>query len=136
MVPMISLHHPVLAAGFDDRLEDLYIAGATAQVPRETFPDICFGWIGVSIKKINSSDNHSRRTNPTLCTSKLYERPLNGVKSIAVSDTLNRLYRRALNLERWHEAAVNQRAVNQYGTRPALSFTTALFGSGQLQVLT
>src|SRR3954451_17101894 len=102
-------------------MEDLYVPRAAAKVAGEGLANISFGWLRVSVEKIDGRHHHSRRTDSALSTAVLDERLLDRMKDPIYGRPLNCLYHRTLHLNRRHETAVDQGSIQQDGACTALA---------------
>ena len=87
-----------------------------------------------ALEQTHRRQNHARRTHAALRASVNQESLLHGVELAGVGDAFNRADIRALGLQRWHQAAIHQRAVHDHGTGAALALAATFLGSGELHL--
>src|SRR5947209_1174277 len=119
----------------DDRVEDFHVAGAAAEISRESFAYVGLGRAVVSFEEADGGEHHARRADAALRAAALDHRALHGVEALAVGDAFDRGYPRALGLRDGDEATVDQLAVHDDGARAALALAAALLRAGEFQPL-
>jgi hypothetical protein len=71
-------------------LDNILIAGASAQVALELFANHLFAGIGVALAQVNRADDHSRRAKTALQAMTVFESGLHGMHgSICIGQALN-----------------------------------------------
>src|SRR6266566_4637278 len=71
-----------------DRLDDIHIAGAAAQIAGNAFANLPVGWIGVGSQEPGRLDDHARGAEATLQPVLIPERLLQGVQLCTVGESL------------------------------------------------
>ncbi len=119
-----------------DRLDDLRVAGAPAQVASDRLPDLVLGRLGVVGEERLGGHDHARRAVAALRREAVGERLLDRVERAVAGQPLDRRDLRADRLHREHEARVDDGPVEVHGARRALALVAGAFRAGELEIVT
>src|SRR6266511_13585 len=114
-----SLAQP--AGGVLNRLDDLHIAGAAAQMPDHGVADLVLARIGVLVEQRLCRQDESRGAEAALDAALLHEGFLDLIELAAVSERCDGLDVLALRLHRQIEAGVDRLAVDENRAGAALA---------------
>src|ERR1041384_1630384 len=117
-----------------DRINDLHIAGASAQIARDCFFYLIARRISVLVQQRMRGDQHARRADTALRASTLEKRLLKRIEAAVTSETFDGKNCRAVHLANRYETGVDDFAVDDHRASAALSFTATFFRSSQAQV--
>ena len=122
--------------GHLDGLDDLRVAGAAAEVAGDGLADRVLLAVAARIEVGLCGDEHARRADAALRRRRSRGTPA-GAGSVrpSVGEALDRADVGALDLADRHEAAVDDRAVDEDRAGAALAFAAALLRAGQAEVL-
>src|SRR5579862_4946987 len=123
-----------LGAGFD-RLDDVVVAGATADIAFETGPDLLLARVLVDAQEIDRAHHHAGRAEAALEGVVLAERRLHRVELVALGEAFDRHHARPVHLGRQHGAALCRIAVDMDDASTALAGVAADMGAGQTEML-
>ena len=103
-----------------DRIDDVLVAGAAAQVPRERLADLelVFDFRALP-HHIQRGHQHPRSAEAALQRVVIAERPLKGVQLAGLGEALHGRHLRAVGLNGEQQARPDRLAVEQYRARPA-----------------
>src|SRR5437588_2354755 len=104
-----------------DGLEDLPVAGAAADVPRQRLADLGIARLGVALKERIRGDDEPRRAEPALHRAGFQERLLQRMERRAAAEPFDGLDAFAGAGAGKDEAAADERAIEHHGARSALA---------------
>ena len=116
-----------------NRLDDLVVAGAAAEVAGDAPADLFFGRVGVLLEQVLGAHDHARRAIAALQAVLLPEALLQGMELGAVRQPLDRLEALAIGLHGEGSAALDRAAVHQHGAGAAAGGVAADVGAGQVE---
>src|SRR5437588_4840487 len=117
-----------------DRLEDLDVAGATAENARQRVFDGLARRVGVAVEQRHGGKQHRRRAIPALRGAELGEGDLKGMRIAAPCHAFDRHDVAALQVEGHRQAGEVRFAIDQHTAGRALAQLAAMFGAGESQV--
>src|SRR6476660_4651771 len=120
-----------LAGCLLDRLDDVHVAGAAAEVAADPFADLRLGGFRVPIEEPGGLHDHSRGAEAALQAVLVPERLLEGMQRRAVDHALDRPDLGAVRLDREHGAGLRAAAVHVNGAGAAVARVAADVGAGQ-----
>jgi hypothetical protein len=126
---------PQLAGGVLNRLHDVLVAGAAAQVAAHACPDLLFRRIGVLLQEPIGAHQHAWRAEAALQAVLLVKAFLNGVQHGALRQALDGGDGAAIALNRQVRAALDGLPVDVDGTGAAMTGFAAYVGTGQIELL-
>src|ERR1700744_1163737 len=115
----------------EDRLHDVLVAGAAAQVAGDRPPHVFLGRVGVAVEQLLGRHHHARRAEPALQPVLLPEPFLDRVQLAGRSQALHRGDLAPVDLHRQHRAGLDGPAVDQHCAGPAVGRVAAAVGAGQ-----
>src|SRR5437660_4666394 len=118
------------------RLDDVLIAGATAEVRREHVDQLLVADIRLALQHARDQHEEPGRAEAALQAVVLHEGALEHGKLIARREPLDRADRLADGLHGKHEARAHRRAIDQHRARAAHAVLAADVGAGETAVLT
>ena len=118
-----------------DGLNNLYIAGAAAEIARDRGPDLLLCGLRLLIQEGLSNHEHARDAKATLDCSILDERLLQGVKLHSLRQPLDCSHLSSTHVNRQSQAGANRPTVQKHGTDAALPDTAAVLCSGKGKIL-
>src|SRR5215468_4857055 len=130
-----SLSGAELVGGVLDGFDDLVVAGAPAQVPRDPVADLGLGRVRVPRQQRARAHQHAGRAEPALQAVALPEPLLQRMQRAAGGEALDGLDRRAVGLDREHGAALDRLAVEADRARAAARGVAADVRAGQAERL-
>src|SRR6056297_1165994 len=126
----------ILTGCCEDRLDDIVIARATAQVPFEVVAYLGLCWRRVVLEQRRRRHHHARRAEPALQPVMVLERGLNGMqRAVGLGHPLDGLHLHTLGLGGEHGAGLHGAALHMHHAGPALACVTANMRARQAQVL-
>src|SRR5256885_2401317 len=105
-------------AGLHDRVDDVRVAGAAAQVAAQAFRDLRARRRRILREQVNRRHDHPRRAVAALQAMAVPEALLHGVE-MAVADALDRRHARAVGLDGEHRARFHRLTVHEHGAGAA-----------------
>src|SRR5215471_13488099 len=119
-----------------DRVDDLGIGGAAAEIAREIVPDLLLVRVGMGVEQLRRHQHEARRAVSALEGAGLDEGFLHGIEIVRarVRERLDRRYLGAVDERGQVEAAGDGRAVHQHGAAPAQALAAALARAHQIEV--
>src|SRR5689334_1626299 len=132
-LPMTFIGHPPRA--FFDRLDDLLVPGAAAQVARDRFLDTLARRLRLVREQRLGGEQDPGRAIAALCGAEIGEGGLQRMQLRPARQALHRLDRAPGAFERQHETRELRLAVDQHGAGAALAELAAVLGPGERQVL-
>src|SRR5262245_21121632 len=123
-----------LGGGFD-RLVDLLVAGAAAEVAGDRLADSFAGRIGLALEQGFRGHQDARGAVAALRRSEVGKSGLQRMQLGAAGKAFHGLDAAPLALHRQHEAGELRLAVEQYGAGAALAELAAVLGAGEGEVL-
>src|SRR6185503_16349636 len=118
------------------RRHDPPISRAPAKVPRQTYPDLLLGGIGVVSKERGRGDEHAGRAETALHAALLEERALERADLVLAGETFDGGHRSTLGLQGEVRARVHRLAVEQHHAGAALRVVASFLGAGETELLT
>src|SRR4029078_5327830 len=97
-----------------DRVENMRVAGAAAQVAAQSLGDLVAGGLRVARAQMDRGHDHARRAVPALQPVTVPE-PLLDRMQLAVGDAFDRRHGGAVSLYREHRAGFDGLAVDEHG---------------------
>ena len=131
--PVVPFHG--LAGRDHDRVDDLGVARAAAQVAAQVLADILLGWVRVLGQQGLGGHHHAGRAVAALDPEALGERPLHGIEFAVATQALDGDHLAAGGLHREHQARVRHLPVDEHGARRALALVAGPLGSGEPEVV-
>src|SRR5215204_4561797 len=125
----------VISGRLFDRLDDVHVPGTAADVPLDCLPNLVLAGARVGVEQVFRGHQHARRAVAALQRVGLTERLLERMQLAVAGETLNRLDRRPVGLDRKHHAALDGVAVVEDGTRAAVARVAADVCPGQIEVV-
>src|SRR5690606_24405412 len=120
-----------LRGGVLDRLHDVHVARAPAQVAGDRVPDLVFRRVRVPLEQRDGGHHHAGRTVAALEPVLLVEALLHGVQRAVPLESLDRRDLPAVRLHGEHRAGFHRPAVQQHGARAAVRGVAADVRAGQ-----
>src|SRR5688572_19875547 len=118
-----------------DRLEDLLVAGAAAEISGDRLLDALARWIRLVLEERLGGHQDTRGAVAALGGAEVGEGALQRMERRPVRQALDGFDRLALALEGQHQAGKPRLAVDQHRARAALAELAAVLGAGQIEVL-
>src|SRR5882724_13434816 len=118
-----------------DRIQDLRVARAPAEIPGQGVLDLVAGRDGDFHEEGLRGEEDARRAVPALGRPQLREGLLQRVKPAVFGHALHRLDLASLTLHGQRQAGQHGIAVHQHGARAALAQLAAVLGAGEVQLL-
>src|SRR6516165_4334135 len=118
-----------------DRVDDLGIGGAAAEIAREVVPDLILVRVGMGLQQLRRHQHETRRAVSALEGAGLDEGFLHGaeIERVRVRERLDGAHLGAVDERGQVEAAGNGRAVHQHGAAAAQSLAAALARAHQIE---
>src|SRR5215211_1346804 len=113
-----------------DRVEDLLVAGAAAEVARQGLPYLSIGRVRVAAQQVVRRHDQAWRAEPALHAPRLDERLLHRVQILAFGYPLDSDDIQAFGLPGGHQAGADELAAEVYGARPALALLAGVLRAG------
>src|SRR5262245_17546141 len=120
--------------GPNHRFKYLHVTSTTTQISRQCRANICFGWLWIAIEQINCGQHHSRRADPALRSTMLYEGLLHRVKFFVAGNALDRCNLAASDLGHRHQTTIHDPAIDDHCASPTLPLATSFFRSSKQQL--
>ena len=124
-----------LAGRLLDRLDDVHVAGAAAEVAADPLPDLLLVRVRVLVEQPGRLHDHARRAEAALEAVLVPERLLERVERRAVGHALDRLDLGAVGLDGEHRARLGALAVDVDGARAAVAGVAADVRAGEAEVV-
>src|SRR5262249_7857542 len=118
-----------------DRLEDLHVAGAAAEIARQRLADLGQRRLRLLLQQRLRRQQESRRAVAALRGAEIGERLLQRMESLGSRHALDRFHTPALAFESEAEAGDNGLAADEHGAGPALAELAAVLRARQREVL-
>src|SRR5512142_118579 len=118
-----------------DRLHDVHVAGAAAEVPRDRLADLLFRRIRVRLEQCDARHHHPRRAEPALKAVLLVEALLHGVQTLCGLEALDGADGAAVRLDREDGAGLHRTSVEEDGARAAVRRVAADVRAGHAERL-
>src|SRR5918996_3555417 len=135
-IPSVAIASaPHVRGGRLNRLDDVVVAGAAAQVALEPLADLGFGGRRVALHQVDRAHDHAGRAEAALQPVMLAERRLHRVQLAVLRQALDGGDLRALGLYREHGAALHRFAIDVDHAGAALAGVAADVGAGQIELL-
>src|SRR5215813_4650996 len=122
-LPLLPGRH--VLSGPLDRLDDVVIAGAPAEVALELVPDLVFARVRVALEDLVRRHDHARRAETALESVLLPEALLDGVKLAVFGQALDRGDGGAIGLDRKERARLHRQPIHEDGAGAALARVAA-----------
>ena len=119
-----------------DRLDDVLVAGAAAQIARQAFADVVVGGERIFSQQIGRRHQHARRAEAALQSVMLVKQFLQRVHLPDAAEAFDRLDAAAIGLHREHQASARAVAVDQHGAGAADAVLAADMGAGEPERVT
>src|SRR4029077_19066457 len=119
----------------EDRLADLRVPAAAAEIPREPFPDVRLGGARDAPEQVMRGHQVTRDAKPALDRAVEHERLLKSSRSAVDLQPLDRGDRCSIGFDRQHQARVDRPVRHQHRARAALTQIAALLGAGQAKTI-
>ena len=126
---------PLLGGGPEDRLDDVLVAGAAAQVARQREADLVLGGVRVLGEQRLRGEHHPRRAEAALEAVLLREPLLDRVQLARRTEPLDGGDLVAVGLDGEHRAALHRGAVHEDGAGTAVGGVAAGVGAGEPEPL-
>ena len=124
-----------LADRLDDRVDDVLVAGTTAQSFRPRTSRIDSGVVATALTHIRPRRHQEARcAYAALRAAFVQKRLLQYVERFGSTQRLDGFYLSPLHLTDWDETAVHRHAIHQHRAGAALPLAAALFGAGEVVV--
>ena len=124
-----------VAGGLLDRLDDVHVAGAAAEVAADPLADLRLGRVGVLAEQPGGLHDHPRGAEAALEAVLVPERLLERMEGGAVGHALDGPDLAAVGLDGEHRARLGALAVDVDGARAAVARVAADVGAGQPEVV-
>src|SRR5664279_4398718 len=118
-----------------DRLDDVVVAGAAADVAVEALADLLLARLRVVGEQLHRRHHHARRAEAALQAVALAKRRLHRMQLAVLGEPFDRRDGAALHLRREHRARLDRAPVHVHGAGAALRGVATDVGAGQLQGL-
>src|SRR4051812_25473974 len=118
-----------------DGLDDVVVAGASAQLTADRLADGLLAGIGVAVQQPAGRDHHRGRAEPALQSVALHEPLLDRIEPVGPFHPLDRVDRMTIGHHAEHGAALDRRPVEEYDARPAVGRVTAPVGAMEAEVV-
>ena len=122
--------------GFGDRLADLGVSGAAAEVASKAFFNLIQRGAGLFLQKLRRRHYDSGRADAALRTSAVENGLLQKMQLTGASQSFNRGDAGPPGLQDWDQAAVHQDPIHEDRTRSALPLATAFLRACQTDLVT
>src|SRR5262245_10754881 len=129
--PPSSLRAGHLTGGVEDRLHDVVVAGAPAEVALERLADLLVGWVRVLLQVADRRHDHARRAVPALEAVVAMDRLLDRVHLPVGRQPLDRRDLPAVDLHGEQVARLDGLTVHQDGARTARRGIASDVGPGE-----
>jgi hypothetical protein len=127
---------PHSLGGVERSGDDALIAGAPAQIPRDSNPDLCLGGIRIIAKKLDESGQHAGRTETALKPVVIRECLLQRMEgAVACGQAFDGRDLVLVGLHRQHQAGSHGSPIKQYRACSANTVLAAKMRSGQTQLM-
>ena len=123
------------AAAALNRLDDVVVAGAAAEIAFQPLADLLLRGIRVALHQVDRAHDHAGRTEAALQPVMLAERRLHRVQLAVIGQAFDGRDLRLRNLQREDGAALHRHAIHVHHARAALAGVAADVGPGQIEVL-
>src|ERR1700692_388239 len=117
-----------------DRLDDIHVAGATADVAADPPADLILGRMRVALDERRTDEHHPGRAEPALQAMLRMKSFLDRMQLAALRETLDRGDAPALDLDGEHRAGFHRAAVEQYRAGTAVAGIAADVRPGHAQL--
>src|SRR3990172_1426291 len=124
-----------LAGGGHDRLDDLVVAGAAAEIAHEPLLDLVLGGLWVLVEEGLGGDDLAGSADAALEAAVLDEGLLDRVEVILAADALDCREVGAVGLDGQRDAGGDDAAVHEDGAGAADADAAGLFGAGEAEVV-
>ena len=121
--------------GRGDRLDDVVIAGAAAEIALQPLADLFLGGIRIALHQIDRAHDHARRAEAALQRMVLAKRRLHRVQLAILGQALDRDDLCAFGLHREDRATLDRLTVDVHHAGAALAGVAPHMGAGQIEVL-
>src|SRR5712692_5632054 len=118
-----------------DRIHDVLVSRASAEVPGNRGANLLFGRRVVELKEFEGGEDDTRRAEPALEPVVLLERFLDGMHSAVLAEALDRRDRVTVRLDRQHSAGLHRLTVQEDGARAAVACVTANMGARKPEII-
>ena len=118
-----------------DRIENLLIAGAAADIAAEPLLDLLAVGKRIGAKRRGRRHHHAGNAIAALAGAGLVESLLQHAQFAGMSERLDRLDRRALRLGHRQQARFHQHAIDEDRTRAALAGAAAFLVAGEIEIV-
>src|SRR5262249_28749292 len=118
-----------------DRLDDVDVAGAPADIALDGLADLRFARVGIRIEEGLGRHQHPRRAVAALQCVRVAEGLLQRMQFAILREPLDRLDRSAVGLDGEHHAALDRIAVVEDGARSAIAGVAAHVRAGEIEVV-
>ena len=125
----------LIAGSLVNRVEDLLVPGAAAEVPGERLADLVVARIGHAAEEVGRGDDEPRRAEAALHRARLGERALHRMELAVARETLDRDDVVAVRLGGEHETRADELAVEEHGARAALALLAGVLRAGELEAV-
>src|SRR4051812_6297066 len=125
----------VISGRLLDRLDDIHVSGATADVPLDRLPNLLLARARIGVEQVLGGHQHPRRAVAALQRVGLAEGLLERMQLAVAGEPLDRLDRRAVGLDREHHAALDRVAVVEHGAGAAVAGVAADVRARQVEVV-
>src|SRR5688572_21679796 len=123
-----------LLCGVLNRVDDVLITRAAAQIAGDTFADLALRRRRVVVQQRHCRHDHSRRAEAALKPVLLPEALLQGMQLTLRGKPLDRGDRGAIGLDGEHRARLHAAAIDEHGARAALAGVAADVGAREAQL--
>ncbi len=132
--PNIRVLNSTSASGcVQDRLDDLLIAGATAEIPFQTVPDLLFGRLGILLQQRNGRHDHSGRAVAALQSVFLPKGILHRMQLFTLRQPFDGCHLSAVRLDRQAGAGLEGAAFHVHRAGSALAGVATDVGARQTE---
>ena len=121
-------------SGGQDRLDDVVVARAAADVALEPLAHLVLARVGVLLQQVGGAHQHAGRAEAALQAVMLAERLLQRVQLAALGQALDRRHLGAVGLGREHGAGLDRIAVDMDHAGAALAGVAADMGAGEAEI--
>src|SRR5207247_1241130 len=102
-----------------DRLHDVHVAGAAADVAGDRPSDVVVRWIRIAFEQRGADEHHRRRAEPVLEAVLLLERGLDRIEPVRAGEAFDRGDLPSVGLHAEHRARLHRLAVHEDGAAAA-----------------